>query len=141
MLMVFIFFICKMTIVIKYKPVKQAVKIQELNCDITYIVVVPVKVTGADWMIIDSKNCKFDGEEYIKIIGNEPEGLDFSIEYASNKFVCYGKYVQEDYKDETGVYDVFYATSWDIMYPIERNSILSFFLPKSYLTDLDITQE
>ena len=132
--------LCKLTININFKPIKQAIKIHELNNDISYIVVIPAKVTGADWMIIDSNNCKFDEEDYIRIVGNEPKFLDFSIQYADNKFICYGKYVQEDYEDETGIYDVFESSAWDIVYPIKRNSIFSFFMPKSYLTELDITQ-
>lgn len=128
----------EVTMVLWLPPIKKAIKFEDIEKSKSYIIVKTARVTGSDWIVVDSNNTYFDVEKYIRIEGVEPDGYNFGIEYGNNSFVCYGEYIKKDYSDDTGTYDIFKSNSWDILYPIQRNSLLGFLMPKSYLSKYDL---
>ncbi len=122
-----------------YKPIKMAVHNDQLQNAKNYIIIRLQKSTAFDWLALADENGEFD--EYFGVIlkGQGLPGFSEAIELAGdNKFVCYGKFggyeIPEDLDEEVRV---FYVESWDILYPIQREAIVPFLLPKSYMCRCD----
>lgn len=120
-----------------FYPVKWSVTRQQLDDRKDYILVEPYLVTVAPWKIIEDKNGKYDDYCAVRLVGNEPNEFNSSVDLGHNIFVCYGKFLEDgNLAGET--YKVFEVENWDILFPIKRNSIFSPFMPKSFLCKADI---
>lgn len=119
-----------------YRPIKFSVKIDELP-NKTYILVEPCATTLANWKIIGNQDEKFKTPLYVRLEGNGPAGFNYDFEAGKNTFICYGVF-KEDGELEGEVFKVFEVTDWDILYPVKRNSLFSFCLPKSFICGADM---
>lgn len=116
---------------------KISVKADDLKSENGYILVKTQMSTVSEWLAIADNNGEYDIPRDVRIAGNMPGGYNYAIETGDNIFVCYGKYISFNHKDEAGTYDIFHSNSWDIIFPIQRNSIFNKILPKTYLCFFD----
>ncbi|MDQ2087487.1 hypothetical protein RBH29_13730 [Herbivorax sp. ANBcel31] len=99
------------------------------------------QVTGSPWMveeIISQDKTILEKSEFIIIEGENPKKyLKNGLFIPGNSFVFKGQLDGEKHLDGLENYKVFVASSWDIIYPIDRYSIRLLFAPKGYLTIYD----
>jgi len=124
-------------VAIGFIPVKKAVNEDSLDKNDEYIVVVVQKATISEWRIIGDNNGEHSIQEDVRLLGNAPSGYNYGIEFGFNTFICYGKY------DGTGDlhgerYEIFVVERWEILYPVKRDSIFAWALPKTYLCRYDL---
>lgn len=115
-----------------FKPLKYAVEIAKLQSqDKDYIICELVKTTGFKWRTSDG--------ELISVIGCDPMDMfcSYSIEYGHNKFILYGEFLSDMYEIEGEFFRIFNCKDWDVVYPINRDSLFNFIMPKNYLCEFD----
>lgn len=118
-------------------PVKQAINEDSLEKSKDFIIVNAQKSTISQWIAIGGNSGYYNEHKNVKLKGTPPSGYTYSVEAGHNTFVCYGHYVEE--KDFYGEkYTVFNVESWEILYPIKRDSLFSKILPSSFLCNFDI---
>lgn len=118
-----------------YIPVKFAVHDNESIRNGSYVIVKWVRTTGYDWYRLEDS---YDNpSEYLKLTGNIPleRFPRFGIREGSNRFICYGNYIDKNLSNEEKS-DTFFVDNWDIIYPIGRNSFRPI-APKSYIVPYD----
>lgn len=102
-----------------------------------YILCKSVLVTGYDWIAIEDENGKMT-PTYCKITGANPQGdlkLNYEFMTADNTYVFYITEKKEYYSEELKENCVEYVVSgWDILYPIKREPLSGFLLPRKYFT-------
>ena len=136
-----IFSVCIVIIIIialiPFKPIKYAVKKENIASGEDYIIVKVQKATVLTWIAIGDKSGDYDLPKDVRIIGAEPSGYNYDLECGDNTFICYGKYTEFGHTDDAGTYDIFKADGCDILYPVKRNSPLGFIMPKSFICNMD----
>ena len=118
-----------------YKPVKYGIKKNDVDTTGTFIVCEYVEVTGFYWRITEENGVPVN--KYAILKGSDPLDIcSHSVLSGGNKFLFYGKYLDESYDsaatyaDEYVVFDV---EDWEIFYPVRRATYYWFLLPKKYL--------
>lgn len=120
-----------------YFPIKKAININEIEPSNNYILVEIQKATVSQWVAINKNGQKISEQMNYSLIGNFPFGFNYGVESASNVYVCFGRDLKQQNTIHGDSYNVFEVDSWEILFPIQRTSLLSKFLPKSYLTLYD----
>lgn len=121
-------------------PVKAAIRPDELEkLNTPYYLVKWTRTTQSTWMIIADENGAYAQAEYVSLQGEIPDIVqNYDIATGDNVYLCYGEYRGEI---ETAAREEpmreYYLSGWDILYPVKRNAIFSFW-PKSYLCQMDI---
>lgn len=119
-----------------FLPVKYAVKRDNLNITGDYLIVKVQKSTISQWVAIGDSKGIYDDNIDVRLTGNVPSGYNYDIETGENIFICYG--VFDGSADLHGQkYDIFNVESWEILYPVKRNSLFDKVLPDSYLCGFD----
>lgn len=126
---------------IKAQPIiKSAVKKRELPKDESFIICESVAVTGFDWRIVSNQGIG-EKDTWCNIVGPTP--LDLSLKYdfitSSNSYVFYVTDVQEYYSIEIDGTALAYTVSgWDILYPVRRESMMTFLKTPKYILESDL---
>ena len=118
-------------------PIKKAVDVNIVNTTSNYIIVKVQKSSASQWIAINKNGEALEKRRDYKLIGNVPKGFNYGIESGSNIYVCFGKDIIEETTAHGDSYNVFKVDSWEIMYPIQRNSFISGVLPKNFLVVYD----
>lgn len=116
----------------KFKPLKYAVEMPKVQYqDKDYIICKLVKTTGFKWRTLDG--------ELISVIGCDPMDVfcSYGIEYGHNQFILYGEFSFDMYEFEGEFFRIFNCKDWDIIYPINRDLLFDYFMPKNYLCEFD----
>lgn len=122
-----------------YYPQKVAIKesdLKEVKGE-EYIICEPCLVTGFEGQIVESTT-GYEGYVFIEGELSNVHAIIKNEITSNNKFVLYGKFVdQRDFYNE-GMYPVFQSDRWDILAPIKRGTSLPKLLSPPYgLTWLD----
>lgn len=125
-----------------FLPIKMSVnpnKLYKQDKNETMFICEYGQTTGPNWVIIGDSEGEFDSEriEFIDVkwseLGKEPNS---SVLVGKNKYVLYGKFIGAKAIDGEN-YRSFEVKKWDILYPIDRFSLRSYFTPKRYLNLFD----
>ena len=120
-------------IVYRWFPIKLAVT-QDASHPSNNIYVKHVRVTGFDWVLVDEEGHEL---EYIHIEGEEPLALQYGVRYGDNVYAFTGNFV-DNIEFDGKSYKSFKVSSWDIVFPVQRNTLLpNWLLPSRYLTMAD----
>lgn len=123
--------------------VKTAVKENELSGK-NYILCQRARTTGFDWLMVKNEaNVKTN--EFCNIIGSNPfdelylrhelvMARNTYVFYINEKTITYSEELQQDIIEYT-------ATGWDILYPVKRDDVASFFSSKKYITGKDLWED
>lgn len=147
----FILLFVSYRIYIFLKPIKYAIKMTDKNTYHNYFLCESITVTGAKWRL--NYNKKQENKygkpfQYIHLIGKSPEKslkielLDSSI--VNNTFLLQGYFTSRDYYPFYDIIDdveVLHITDWEILYPVRRDYIFHFLLPKQYLIKNDFKKD
>ena len=122
----------------QFYPIKITVNENNLS-DKNYILVKSCATTLSNWKIINNEQTKSDDDNYVRLEGNTPVNLNYNLLSGNNIYVCYGEFLENgNLMGET--YKRFNVVNWDILYPVNRNSVLDFILPDNYICNLDLDQ-
>ena len=121
-------------------PIKIAIKSAELkNLDEPYYLVKWTRTTATTWMLIGDHTGEYAEARYVALQGATPDIVEnYDIATGDNVYICYGEYTGE--KQTPAMEETLHTynlTGWDILYPVNRNSVFSFW-PKSYLSRMDM---
>ena len=125
---------------VRCTAVKTAVRRSDLPKDGNYIICDWKWVTGYNWYVSSSEGMGKKGT-WCNIIGPSPYDLDLYYEFtiSRNKYVFYVTDVQEYYSEEMSLHMVDYTVSgWDILYPVRRESMLTFLKPPGHIIENDL---
>ena len=133
-MLLFIIIILVLVAFLTLWPVKRAVHLENIQSS-SYYIIEPIAVTGFNWKVIGSH----EGEKLQDVImwGSDPNIiLSKSLRMNThNTYVVYGE-LSHNYVDENvGEFSILFCRNFDIVVPIERDSLR--FFPKSYLVPLD----
>lgn len=122
---------------IRYYPIKIAVDEHNLSQSTNeYVICKAAYTTGFEWLTEKSSN-SYSGYIFIEGIMKNPQVYIKYDVLPYNKFIFYGKFKTERSFDGK-TYPVFFAESWDIVAPINRDAgIPSIFSPSYGLTWID----
>ena len=121
---------------VKIKPQKTAIELIELSSK-EYIIVETIYTTASNWAITGDQNGSYDIPIFVTLLGNEPR-LIYDIQTGENKFVCYGKYLDDVVTLAGYTTKAFNVDEWDIIYPVDHNSLYSFILSKKILYEFEL---
>jgi len=119
-------------------PIKLAIK-KDMVDNQEYFICEKVSTTGFEWIVVDG-NYNYTG--YIELKGKIPleEYRNYYPSIRFNKFVCLGQIVGEDIFDGYK-YLIFNVDRWEVLYPVQRDSLIpEFLLPKYGFTFWDTIQ-
>lgn len=126
-------------VLIGFIPVKRAIKQDGLDKAASYITVNVQKATISQWIAVGDDKGDYDTPRDVRLTGNVPSGYNYDVEAGHNTFICYGEFdTAGDFHGEE--YDIFNVETWEILYPVKRNSSLDWILPSSYLCRFDMWQ-
>lgn len=119
--------------------IKTSVTKKEIS-DKKYILCQRIRVTGFDWMVIQTE----DGtktREFCNIIGSDPyEELNLNYEFfmADNTFVFYVEERKAYYSEEMKLDMVEYVvTGWDVLYPVKHGDLSGFLKTNKHIIKSD----
>ena len=116
---------------------KKALKEENIDQSKEYIIAKIQKATVSQWCAVGDNNGIYETPDNIRLKGNVPSGYNYAVETGNNVFICYGNFcATEELHGEK--YKVFNVENWEIAYPVKRNSLFNFLLPKSYLCKYDM---
>lgn len=116
---------------LSFKPIKKAILKNEMK-EKEYVVVQIFYTTASTWGIIGDQNSNYDIPLAVTLTGNVPR-LCYDIQIGGNTFICYGRYLDNIITLAGYENKVFEVDSWEILYPVNHNSIFSTILSKKYL--------
>ena len=90
----------------------------------------------ATWSIVENNDDANEVQISVQLTGNYPTGFNYDVDVGGNTYICYGKFIDKQNIDGYKV-EVFNVTNWDILYPIKRNSPISWLFPKWFLCNMD----
>lgn len=120
--------------------IKTAVKKRNLPKNETFVICELVPVTGFDWKIISTNEIN-KKDTWCTIVGPTPLDLNLEIDFltSSNSYVFYVANVREYYSIEIdGTAIEYTVTGWDILYPVRRESMLTFLKTPKYILESDL---
>lgn len=137
-------------VAIGYIPVKFAKNIEDfdVNSD-EYVICYETAVTGADWYRILEYDKAKTGNLPFEECATDVEEFNFvtkesSLSYRNNlglstgnAYIVYGEHLKEPIEDEFYDNVAYTFEAWDIIYPVDRNTIFGSLLPKSYICVFD----
>ena len=115
-------------------PIKISVRDSELEKYDTFHIIKATQVTGASWKIIGDEKGYYDEPVYIDVKNLPFIAYDYELFFGDNIYVFCGNITNETEIDDVYQYEV---NSWDIKYPIKRNSLLDI-LPEKYICIYDL---
>ena len=122
-------------LILIYLPLKMAVKDTSLYD--SYILVKIEKSTGIRWIIIGDESGN-GSIQNIELLGNIPaKKLNYNVTSQDNTYLCTGEYVGISTDVYGNLISQYNVNEWKIIYPINRNTLLSIIHPIRYLTILD----
>lgn len=116
---------------------KKAIHIDELHTKNNYILVQVQYSTPALWQVVGDNGGYYEKPLDITLKGIIPK-VNYNIQTGNNIFVCYGNYEKNIVTEAGYATMVFKVVEWDILYPIQHNSILSPLLSKNYLYPMEM---
>ena len=63
----------------------------------------------------------------VELLGNYPK-VGYYVQCGNNKYVCYAEYKGENIIAGYYKTKVYYVKDWDVLYPIQHNNIIHYFL-------------
>ncbi len=125
--------------IIGFSPVKKAVNKEAINYNKTFIIVKAQRSTISEWTVLEDNEGIIANEADVKLTGNIPSGYNYEFEIGQNQFLCYGRYMgmESQYPVSLEEIMIFEVDSWEILFPIKRESLIPF-LPKNYLCKFDV---
>lgn len=122
-----LFVVCLSVIIVMLIPVKKAVMDSKHdNC----VLIKWQQTTGEPWIRVDCEN-QYDNELHLE--GKYMYNLPLGVLQGDNTYWIYGSFgdqVENVLGEKVNTFDV---ESWDIQYPIKRNSLFAPFLSDKYL--------
>lgn len=124
---VILMFLLIMIVAIMFIPVKKAVTNGKKD---DYALVKWQQTTGEPWIRVDCEN-QYDNELHLE--GEYMCNLPIGVLQGDNTYLIYGSFgdqVENVLGEDVNTFNV---VSWDIQYPIKRNSVLAPLLSDKYL--------
>lgn len=117
-----------------FRPIRKADCIEKIQgSDKEFILVRFVQTTASSWQIIGDNTGMYEIPIDLSPEGDYPKELSTNLMYTNNIFVFYGEYSEDKVTPAGYNNKVFNVNDWNVIYPINHNSILSPLLSKGYL--------
>lgn len=135
-------YIVIISLIIGFWPLKLAKDPQKYIFDSNeYIICTETRVTGCNWSrIIETKENNSTILEDFNFLGKSPLDSIYNLDI-SNSYVVYGEQLEFPIEDVNYENVKYTCNTWEILYPIKRQNILSFLLPKRYLCLWDVIEK